>query len=64
MSTVLLRFTPEEIVVLLDALNKGASRHDSYARFYPNRAASRHADTARLMRRITKYVEAEYDSAV
>jgi hypothetical protein len=60
MSTILLRLTKDEASALVDALTKGASRHESYAKFKPySSKASTHEKSASLMRRIRRYVEAE-----
>jgi hypothetical protein len=44
-----LKITKDEAVVLLDALKKGAARHDSYAKFYNNRKSDDHFQMARAM---------------
>jgi hypothetical protein len=38
--------------LLVDALNKGAARHASYAKFYKNRQADKHNRMADGMNRI------------
>jgi len=45
-------FTPEEVEALLDALAKGASRHEAYAKFHrtSDRASRKHARAASQMR--------------
>lgn len=48
--------TAKELEALIDALEKGASRHESYARFYKNRATQKHVDAAVVMRRLSRRI--------
>jgi hypothetical protein len=45
-------FTHTELGALLDALKKGASRHESYAKFYPGQKEEQHLAMAVVMRHL------------
>ena len=52
------RFTQAEIGMLIDALTKGVSRHESEARFYPQRRKT-HIEKAAAMNKLkTKLLKA------
>lgn len=41
-----------ELGALLDALTKGAARHDSYAKYYPGRKSEQHQGMATVMKHL------------
>lgn len=63
MYTYTLTFTHADIAVLIDALMKGAARHESYARFNPaGKKTGIHERLASNMRRLKrKFEEAQHD---
>ena len=51
-----LTLSTRDMELVVDALNKGAARHDSYARFYPGRQQEKHSEMATGMRRIIERI--------
>ena len=45
-------FTHTELGALLDALKKGAARHESYVKFYPGQKEEQHRAMATTMRHL------------
>ena len=55
-----LEFSGPDVTALLDALRKGASRHESYAKFYGGRrSAEHHTIMAHRMNDLRTYVQKE-----
>jgi hypothetical protein len=57
--TLQVQLTKEEFEHLIDALNKGASRHEAFTRFSPmSRSVAKHERAAIAMRRLyRRFVE-------
>ena len=51
------KFTHTELGALLDALKKGASRHESYAKFYPGQKEEQHRAMAVTQRHMLARIE-------
>jgi hypothetical protein len=50
-------FTHTEVGALVDALKKGASRHESYVKFYPGQKSEQHKAMVVVMRHLLKKLE-------
>jgi hypothetical protein len=51
--TYTVKFSHNEIALLVDALKKAAARHVSYARYYPGRQRDKHTEMAAGMTQLS-----------
>ncbi len=58
-----LTFTHTELGALVDALKKGAARHESYAKFYPGQKEEQHLAMAATQRHLLQRLAREVKSA-